>query len=107
MKPHELRAILKSKKPLTVQQVQNIIYELKNDINDKAAANLRKASPKAYECGFYNGETNAFYICLDLLEKVEENEKEPPEFLKKGFNFASQTPAYKPPKMHKVQPPKN
>ena len=52
-----LQEILRSDKPLTLQKVKDIICELKEE---------------RYTAGFYNGEMNAFYICLDLLDKVED-----------------------------------
>ena len=63
MTTEKLQQILQSDKSFTLSEVKEIIYELKNDCvvfkEDK------------YEAGFYNGELNAFYICLDLLEKVD------------------------------------
>ena len=60
----ELRALLQSE-TLTLQQVKDAIYECKNDCIGRADITNK------YECGFYNGEVNAFYICLDLLDKLE------------------------------------
>ena len=62
-----LREILQSDKPLTLQKVKDIIYELKND--------CVRFNEESYTAGFYNGEMNAFYICLDLLDKVEDRFK--------------------------------
>lgn len=50
---------------LTIEQVKEIIYARKND-----CVGLAQYESK-YEQGFYNGEMNAFYICLDLLEKLK------------------------------------
>lgn len=63
----ELQNILQSEKSLTLHAVQNIIYELKND-----STGIRidvQANP--YTAGYYAGECNAFYICLDLLDKID------------------------------------
>ena len=67
MKSTELQNILQSEKQLTIKEIKNIIYELKNDVIHKAELDNH------YECGFYNGEVNAFYICLDLLDKCEDS----------------------------------
>lgn len=64
MTTEKLQQILQSDKALTLNEVKEIIYELKND-----CVVFRE---DRYEAGFYNGELNAFYICLDLLEKVNE-----------------------------------
>lgn len=50
------------KESLTVEEVKEIIYELKND-----CVGYYKED---YKAGFYNGQMNAFYIALDLLAKV-------------------------------------
>lgn len=60
----ELQKILQSDEQLSLAKVKQIIYELKNDVIGKIAENK-------YEAGFNNGQVNAFYICLDLLEKVD------------------------------------
>lgn len=62
MTTEKLQQILQSDKELTLSEVKEIIYELKND--------CVMFKEDRYEAGFYNGEQNAFYICLDLLEKV-------------------------------------
>ena len=58
-----LQEILQSDKQLTLQEIKNIIYELKNDMV------VFKKDP--YEAGWNNGSMNAFYICLDLLDKLD------------------------------------
>ena len=68
MTSKELSDILYSKRTLTLERVKNIIYELKNDVIHKAELDNH------YECGYYNGEVNAFYICLDLLEKIDSDQ---------------------------------
>ena len=89
MTPAELQKILQGDEKLTVKQVKEIIWQLKEDCY-KEIYKLKEEQKaiKIEECGmdgktdfsfvsyfrekFYNGETNAFYICLDLLEKVGE-----------------------------------
>ena len=64
MTVEKLQEILQSDEPLTLEQIKQIIYELKNDcVVQSYDENLWKA-------GFYTGEGNAFYICLDLLSKM-------------------------------------
>lgn len=71
MTAQQLQAYLQSEKPLTLQKVKDIIYECKNDI---AGIGIDvQANP--YTAGYYAGESNAFYICLDLLDKVEDRFK--------------------------------
>ena len=71
MTAQQLQAYLQSEKPLTLGKVKNIIYECKNDI---ASIGIDvQANP--YTAGYYAGESNAFYICLDLLDKVEDRFK--------------------------------
>ena len=92
MTPAELQKILQSDDKLTVKQVKEIIWQLKNDcfneINNLRGEKQECEKLNFEDCGvdsinrafrlyleekFYNGEANAFYICLDLLEKVEDN----------------------------------
>ena len=71
MTGRQLQAYLQSEKPLTLSKVKDIIYECKNDI---AGIGIDvQANP--YTAGYYAGESNAFYICLDLLDKVEDRFK--------------------------------
>ena len=63
MTTEKLQQILQSDKALTLNEVKEIIYELKND--------CVVFKEDRYEAGFYNGEQNAFYICLDLLDKLD------------------------------------
>jgi hypothetical protein len=58
---------LESTDVLSVTEVMDIIWALKND-----CVTYRE---DRYEAGFYAGEMNAFYICLDLLEKTKESAK--------------------------------
>lgn len=71
MTTQQLQAYLQSEKSLTLGKVKDIIYECKNDIAGigiDVQANL-------YTASYYAGESNAFYICLDLLDKVEDRFK--------------------------------
>ena len=63
MTTEELQKILQSDEQLSLNEVKQIIYELKND--------CVQYNEDQFKAGFYNGELNAFYICLDLLEKVD------------------------------------
>ena len=63
MTVEKLQEILQSDETLTLEQIKQIIYELKNDCV------VFKQNP--YEAGFYNGQLNAFYICSDLLYKLD------------------------------------
>lgn len=63
MTTNELHDILESEKRLSIYEVRDILYRLK-------CACIREGNSD-YETGFYGGEVNAFYIALDLLEKLE------------------------------------
>lgn len=63
MTTEELQKILQSDEQLSLNEVKQIIYELKND--------CVQYNEDQFKAGFYNGELNAFYLCLDLLEKVD------------------------------------
>ncbi len=69
MEASELQSILNSDKKLTVKEVQNILYELKQDCFNEIYKGLNKDKEQ-----WYYGETNAFFICLDLLGKVEQGQ---------------------------------
>lgn len=66
MTAEELRKIFQNDKNLTIEEVQNILCELKQDCFNETYKALNKETED-----FYYGEINAFYICLDLLEKVD------------------------------------
>lgn len=68
MTTDELQEILQSREKLSLDRVKEIIYQLKND--------CVQYHEDSYKAGFYNGESNAFYICLDLLEKVDPRNKD-------------------------------
>lgn len=63
MTTQRLQEILQSDKQITLEQIKNIIYELKND--------MVKFVEDPYQAGWNNGSMNAFYICLDLLDKLD------------------------------------
>lgn len=69
MTAEQLQAYLQSEKSLTLQKVHSIIYECKNDI---AGIGIDVVANQ-YIAGYYAGESNAFYLCLDLLDKVEDS----------------------------------
>ena len=66
MTAKELQNICRSSKKLTIEEVQDILWELKEDCFNETLKDLKKGQEY-----FYYGEINAFYICLNLLEKVE------------------------------------
>lgn len=66
MTAEELQKILQDDKKLTIEDVQGILWELKQDCFNETYKALNKETEN-----FYHGEINAFYICLDLLEKVD------------------------------------
>lgn len=70
MTAEQLQAYLQSEKSLTLQKVHSIIYECKNDIAGIGTGLDVRANQ--YTAGYYAGESNAFYLCLDLLDKVED-----------------------------------
>ena len=63
MTVEKLQEILQSDDKLGLNDAKEIIYELKND--------CVMFNEDPYKAGFYNGQMNAFYICLDLLDKVD------------------------------------
>lgn len=67
MTTEQLHEILDNEdKKLTVSELQEVIYKLKNDCSTE----FNNATTKRDE-GFYIGEQNAFQICLDLLEHLQ------------------------------------
>ena len=70
MTAEELQKILQDDKKLTIEDVQGILWGLKEDCFGEIDKDLDKEKEN-----FYYGEVNAFYICLDLLEKVDNKEK--------------------------------
>lgn len=66
MTAKELQNIYSSSKKLTIEEVQDILWELKEDCFNETLKDIKESKEN-----FYYGEINAFYICLNLLEKVE------------------------------------
>lgn len=60
---------------LTLAELKQVIYELKQDAFNEFGKILDKKSldrQHIRNLGFYDGEQNAFQICLDLLEHLGE-----------------------------------
>ena len=80
MTKSELFAILDNEdKKYTLSELQNIIYELETDcvqmgyeVNRKPFKDLHS---EYYNKGYYNGEQNAFRLCLRLLEHLKGTEE--------------------------------
>ena len=53
-------------KKMTVDILEKVIYELKND-----CMNASYNASSEHEKQYYYGEVNAFYICLDLLQHLK------------------------------------
>lgn len=68
----KLSELLTSDRPLTLTEVKQILYELKEDIF-LATATLSDSIEDVRSQRYYMGEINAFYIALDLLAKVPED----------------------------------
>ena len=67
MTTEKLQEILESDNTLSISEIKQIVYELKNDVIGVSSES------DSYARGFYTGEINAFYICLDLLCKLPED----------------------------------
>lgn len=65
----ELHRYLDSKEPLTVEQVKEIIYQLKQDAFIEMCTVLNFTD---LDYSWYDGEMNGFQIALGLLGKVKE-----------------------------------
>lgn len=63
----ELHAYLYNKEPLTVNQVKDIIYQLKNDSFGEI---FKLNDVEDWRYSWYNGQINGFQIVLGLLDKV-------------------------------------
>lgn len=95
MDANELQEILQSDKKLTLKEVKEIIYKIKQDcllqiceiakkensiVTEKVSGDSIMESINFYqryiqaksERQFYQGQSNAFYLCLDLLNKIGE-----------------------------------
>ena len=89
MKPIELQAILRNPKKLSLKKIKHIIYELKKDCYDEiyklqnenppnlikieqdGMTSIRATLQNVGREEFLTGAADAFYICLDLLDKLE------------------------------------
>lgn len=70
MKASTLQEIIGSEaKKLTIRELTDIIYELKKDCHSELIETEERNDRR--EARFYSGEINAFNICLDLLDKVQ------------------------------------
>ena len=70
MTTEELHEILDDEnRKLTADELKEVVYRLKQDCNDEYHKQIMMDD---YEkATFYSGETNAFHICLDLLEHLK------------------------------------
>lgn len=78
----KLREIIRDEnKKLSLQELEQFIFELRNDSRDlytQAFLKLVEPTPlkKDYQdVGFYDGEANAFQIVLDLLQHLDDIRK--------------------------------
>lgn len=66
----ELHEILDNpQRKLTADELKEVIYQLKQDTFDKYSEAL--SNENLHISQYYLGETNAFQICLDLLEHLK------------------------------------
>ena len=77
MTKSELFAILDNEdKKYTLSELQNIIYELETDCMkfgwETQTKVFKDIKSEYYNKGYYNGEQNAFHLCLRLLEHLDE-----------------------------------
>ena len=67
----ELHEILDNEeRKLTADELKEVIYQLKQDVFAKYSEALEHANLHISQ--YYCGESNAFQICLDLLEHLKE-----------------------------------
>ena len=71
MKRVDLSTIISEGKPISLKKAKQIIYDMKSDAFDEVCK--RDPLDKYYQ--WYNGEVNAFYCVLDLLELVPETKE--------------------------------
>ena len=67
MEAKELQSKCRSIKKLTIEEVRDLLCEFSEDCSKMSLKEGVSIESKY----FYDGEINAFYICLNLLEKVE------------------------------------
>lgn len=66
----ELHEILDDEnRKLTADELKEVVYQLKQDCNDEYHKQIMMDDYEKAQ--FYSGETNAFHICLDLLEHLK------------------------------------
>ena len=74
----ELHEILDNpQRKLTAEELKEVLYQLKQTCNDEYHKQIMMDDYG--EARFYSGETNAFHICLDLLEHLEVATDETPD----------------------------
>ena len=72
----QLHEILDNKKrKISKDELAQIIYELRQDCLNEIYSNEILT---ILQQQFYNGEANAFQICLDLMEHLEEKKNDEP-----------------------------
>ena len=77
MNTAELHEILDNKnKKITPKKLCQILYELKQDTWGEYYKENDKKDANNYKLAFYDGETNAFQIVLDLLSRLDGTPKE-------------------------------
>lgn len=67
MTAKELQSKCRSIKNLTIEEVRDLLFEFSEDCSKMS---LKEGVSIESKC-FYDGEINAFHICLNLLKKVE------------------------------------
>lgn len=66
----ELHEILDDEnRKLTADELKEVVYQLKQYCNDEYHKQIMMGDYEKAQ--FYSGETNAFHICLDLLEHLK------------------------------------
>lgn len=99
----ELHKILDDEnRKISFSELQNILHELKQDCLHEQV-NL---DPTARDYRFYDGEQNAFYICLDLLEHLDLGGGKPQTECKfcKTLAFEEESKKYmRHPERHKIE----
>ncbi len=71
MTTEELHKILDDEnKKITPKELCQIVYELKRDTWGEYYKESEKKYANNYKLAFYDGETNAFQIILDLLDHL-------------------------------------
>ena len=68
----ELHEILDDEnRKLTADELKEVICQLKQDCWDEYYKENAKENANNFKMANYQGEINAFYICLDLLEHLK------------------------------------